>query len=119
MRAGNTDHCTAAGLLQQQVPVLLGFKTNGRAEHGNLKLTWRLGLPFKLPQETGVRRKQQGNRRGKKISGVKSAREKKEGAKTEGKVRGESMDLAAFEYVRAAGSWQEDFETRCLTNPLL
>lgn len=29
------------------------------------------------------------------------------------------MDLAAFEYVRAAGSWQQDFVMCFLTNPLL
>lgn len=36
-----------------------------------------------------------------------------------GKVRGEPMDLAAFEHVRAAGSWQQDFEMCSLTNLLL
>lgn len=34
-----------------------------------------VGLPFEVPQETGVRRKQQGKRR-EKISEVKSARQK-------------------------------------------
>lgn len=54
------------------------------------------------------------------MSGVKSAREKKWGKEDRaGKVRGEPMDLAAFEYVRAAGSWQQDFEMCSLANPLL
>lgn len=54
------------------------------------------------------------------MSRVKSAGEKK-GEKEEraGEVQGETMDLAAFEDARAAGSWQQDFETRSPTNPLL
>lgn len=64
-------------------------------------------LPFNVPQETAVRRKQQRNRGEKKImSGVRSAREKSQGKEGRaGKVQGEPMDLAAFEYVRAAGFW--------------
>ena len=53
------------------------------------------------------------------MSGVKSAREKKAKEDRVGKVRREPMGLAASEYVRAAGSWQQDSETRSLTNPLL
>lgn len=51
----------------------------------------------------------------KKMSRVKSARENK-GEDTAEKVRGETIDLAAFEYVTAAGSWQQDFEKHSLTN---
>lgn len=76
-----------------------------------------VGLPFEVPQVWGESSKAT---EGKKMSGVKSAREKK-GEKEDraGKVRGEPMDLAAFEYVRAAGSWQQDFEMCSLANPLL
>lgn len=45
MRATNTDHHTAAGLPQQQVPflkVLFCFKINKMVERGNLTLPWRL-----------------------------------------------------------------------------
>lgn len=46
--------------------------------------------------------------------------EKNEGKEDRaGKVQGETMDLAASEYVRAAGSWQQGFEMCSLTNPLL
>lgn len=55
------------------------------------------------------------------MSRVKSAGEKRVGGKEEraGEVQGDTMDLAAFEYARAAGSWQQDFEMCSLTNPLL
>lgn len=47
--------------------------------------------------------------------------QEKKGGKEEreGEVQGKTMDLAAFEYARAAGSWQQDFEMCSLTNPLL
>lgn len=47
--------------------------------------------------------------------------EKKRGRKEErpGEVQGDTMDLADFEYARAAGSWQQDFEMCSPTNPLL
>jgi len=45
--------------------------------------------------------------------------EKKKGEDRAEKVRGEKIDLAAFEYVRASGSWQQEFEKHSLTNPPL
>lgn len=74
------------------------------------------GLPFKVShQARGESSKRQ--EKGKKMSRVKSAAWGMEDRA--GNVQEEPMDLAAFEYVRAAGSWQQDFEVCSLTNPLL
>lgn len=94
---------------------LLCFKANRKEEWDALHAPVEVGQPPKILQGTGVRRKQQSKRGKKKMSRVKSAREKK-GEDTAEKVRGETIDLAAFEYVTAAGSWQQDFEKHSLTN---
>lgn len=91
------------------------MKANRKEEWDALHAPVEVGQPPKILQGTGVRRKQQSKRGKKKMSRVKSAREKK-GEDTAEKVRGETIDLAAFEYVTAAGSWQQDFEKHSLTN---
>lgn len=75
---------------------MFGFKINRRAEQAASHAPVEAGLPSKVLHETGVGRKQQS--KGGKMSRVKSAREKKAGKEDRaGKVRGETIDLAAFE----------------------
>lgn len=116
-------HHMAVGLLWQQVHFFfVGFcyvlKQTERKSGMPCMLQWRwVCLPRCYKEQ--VWEGSSKARGGKKLmSRVKSAREKKGEDRAE-KVRGEKIDLAAFEYVRAAGSWQQEFEKHSLTNPPL